>query len=135
MPQPSSSIQPECLHLRQPLPPQKMQLICTSALGSVNGKNDGKKRVFTLEPKKRLHRVIERALEVAEGDVGVDAEAFDLVKDGRVRGVGGVVAVHLAGNDDAHRRRLLLHGAHLHRRSVGAQQQAIAQRLALLVRR
>ena len=51
MPQPSSSIQPDCLHLRQPLPPQKMQLICTSALGSVKGKNEGKKRVFTLEPK------------------------------------------------------------------------------------
>ena len=27
-----------------------MQLICTSALGSVNGKNDGKNRVFTAEP-------------------------------------------------------------------------------------
>ena len=41
MPQPSSSIQPLNLHLRQPLPPQKMQLTCMSALGSVNGKNDG----------------------------------------------------------------------------------------------
>ena len=51
IPQPSNSIQPECLHLRQPLPPQKMQLICTSALGSVNGKKLGKKRVFTSEPK------------------------------------------------------------------------------------
>ena len=50
MPQPSSSIQPECLHLRQPLPPQKMQEICTSAEGSVNGKKLGKKRVFTAEP-------------------------------------------------------------------------------------
>src|SRR6185437_3404722 len=50
MPQPSNSIQPECLHLRQPLPPQKMQLICTSALGSVNGKNEGKNRVLTDEP-------------------------------------------------------------------------------------
>ena len=47
----SQPFQPECLHLRQPLPPQKMQEICTSALGSVKGKNDGKKRVFTLEPK------------------------------------------------------------------------------------
>jgi hypothetical protein len=47
MPQPSSSIQPECLHLRQPLPPQKMQLIWTSALGSVKGKKLGKKRVLT----------------------------------------------------------------------------------------
>ena len=52
MPQPSSSIQPEYLHLRQPACPQKGQLICTSALGSVKGKKDGKKRVFTLEPKK-----------------------------------------------------------------------------------
>src|SRR5579863_10455580 len=51
MPQPSSSIHPDCLHFLQPLPPQKMQLICTSALGSVNGKNDGKNRVFTEEPK------------------------------------------------------------------------------------
>ena len=41
MPQPSSSIQPLNLHLRQPLPPQKMQLTCMSALGSVKGKNDG----------------------------------------------------------------------------------------------
>ena len=51
MPQPSNSIHPEFLHLRQPLPPQKMQLIWTSALGSVKGKNDGKKRVFTADPK------------------------------------------------------------------------------------
>src|SRR5258708_2925484 len=50
MPQPRSSIQPECLHLRQPLPPQKMQLTCTSALGSVKGKKLGKNRVFTSDP-------------------------------------------------------------------------------------
>src|SRR5260370_38631467 len=52
MPQPRSSIQPECLHLRQPLPPQKMQEIWTSALGSVKGKKLGKKRVLTAEPKR-----------------------------------------------------------------------------------
>ena len=51
IPQPSSSIHPECLHFRQPFPPQKMHEICTSALGSVNGKNEGKNRVFTPEPK------------------------------------------------------------------------------------
>ena len=56
MPQPSNSIHPLALQLRQgapsrvPLPPQKMQLIWTSALGSVKGKNDGWKRVFTLDP-------------------------------------------------------------------------------------
>src|ERR1700744_6673722 len=52
MPQPSSSIHPDCLHLRQPRPPQKMQLICTSAEGSVKGKNEGKNLVLTLDPKK-----------------------------------------------------------------------------------
>src|SRR3954453_13855180 len=51
MPQPSNSIQPLCLQVRQPLPPQNMQEIDTSALGSVNGKNDGWNRVFTCEPK------------------------------------------------------------------------------------
>ena len=60
------------------------------------------------------------------------AEPFDLVEDRRVRGVERIVAVHLAGDDDAHRRRLLLHGANLHRRGVRAQQQAIARGLALL---
>src|ERR1700687_4368291 len=56
MPQPSSSIQPLALQLgqrppsRYPLPPQKIQLICTSALGSVKGKKDGENRVFTLDP-------------------------------------------------------------------------------------
>ena len=50
IPQPSSSIQPDCLHLRHPEPAQKMHEICTSALGSVKGKKLGKKRVFTPEP-------------------------------------------------------------------------------------
>src|SRR5690242_19719018 len=51
MPQPSTSIQPLCLHVRQPSPPQKLHEMDTSALGSVNGKNDGWKRVLTDEPK------------------------------------------------------------------------------------
>src|ERR1700693_3070885 len=56
MPEPSSSIQPLALQFGQraelwyPPPPQNMQEIKTSALGSVNGKNDGRKRVFTEEP-------------------------------------------------------------------------------------
>ena len=133
MPQPSSSIQPDCLHLRQPFPPQKMQLICTSARGLGEGKERRKEARFHRRAEQRLHGVVERALQVAEGDVGVDAEPLHLVKDGRVRGVGGVVAMDFAGNDDAHRRRLLLHGAHLHGRGVRAQQQAVAQRTALLV--
>src|ERR1043166_9175339 len=56
MPQPSISIQPVCLQGRQgseprlPLPPQIKQDTIISALGSVNGKNDGRKLVFTLDP-------------------------------------------------------------------------------------
>src|SRR5512140_3387768 len=56
MPEPSISIHPLVLQFGQrfvpwyPPPPQKMQLISTSALGSVKGKNDGRKRVFTDEP-------------------------------------------------------------------------------------
>ena len=108
MPQPSSSIQPECLHLRQPLPPQKMQEICTSALGSVKGKKDGKKRVLTLEPKKAFMAWSSVPLRSEKVMSWSDAEAFDLVEDGRVGGVGGVVAMDLAGDDDADGRRLLL---------------------------
>ena len=99
----------------------------------MKGKNEGKNRVLTLAPKKRLHGVVERALEIGEGDVGIDTEPLDLVKDGRVGGIGSIVAVDLAGDDNTQRRRLLFHGVDLDRRSVGAHQQPIAQRLALLV--
>src|SRR5580693_4000217 len=57
MPHPRISIHPVCLQGRQgsaprfPLPPQIKQETNISALGSVNGKNDGRKLVFTLEPK------------------------------------------------------------------------------------
>src|SRR3984957_14342350 len=56
MPQPRISIHPVCLHGRQgslprfPLPPQMKQETNISALGSVKGKNDGRKCVFTDEP-------------------------------------------------------------------------------------
>src|ERR1700679_1781139 len=51
IPHPSNSIHPECLHFLHPFPPQKIQEICTSALGSVNGKKLGKNHVFTADPK------------------------------------------------------------------------------------
>jgi hypothetical protein len=77
--------------------------------------------------------VVERALEIGEGDVGIDTQPLDLVKDGRVGRVRSIVAVHLAGDDNTQRRRLLFHGVDLDRRGVGAHQQPVAQRLALLV--
>ena len=46
--------------------------------------------------------------------------------------VGGIGAMYSSGNDDANRRRLLLHCANLHRRCMRAQQETLAQGLALL---
>jgi len=77
--------------------------------------------------------VVERALQIAEGDVGVDTETFDLMKDGRMGCILRIVAMHLAGNYDADRGRVQFHGAHLHRRGVCAEQKSIAQRPAFLV--
>src|SRR5260370_31679803 len=54
MPHPRISIHPVCLHGRHgsvprlPLPPQIKHDTYISALGSVNGKNDARKLVFTL---------------------------------------------------------------------------------------
>ena len=56
MPQPRISIHPVCLQGRHgseprlPLPPQMKHDTIISALGSVKGKNDGRKLVFTLDP-------------------------------------------------------------------------------------
>ena len=55
------------------------------------------------------------------------------MKDRRVCGVGRVVAVHLAGNHDAHWRRLRLHRPHLHGRSVRAQEHTVALRSPVLI--
>ena len=60
------------------------------------------------------------------------ARPFDLMKDGRVRGVERVVAMDFSRTHHAHRRLHLLHGANLHWRRVRAQQQAVALRLRFL---
>src|SRR3569833_3241887 len=46
MPQPRISTQPVCLHVAQPAPLQMRHATSISALGSVNGKKLGRKRVF-----------------------------------------------------------------------------------------
>ena len=53
MPAPPISIQPVPLHVRQPLPPQVPCVKSISADGSVNGKNDGRRRTPISSPKKR----------------------------------------------------------------------------------
>src|SRR5713226_1551225 len=80
----------------------------------------------------RFHGVVERALQIAARDVGIDCQTFNLVKDGRVRRVGRVVTVNFSRTHHAHRRLHLLHGANLHWRRVRAQQQAVAQWLRFL---
>src|SRR6266496_488077 len=69
----------------------------------------------------RFHRVVERTFQIAEGDVRVNGEALDLMEHRRMAGVGRIVAMHLARNDDANWRLQLLHSANLHRRSMRAQ--------------
>src|SRR6185295_9624143 len=50
IPEPPNSIQPEFLQMRQPLPLPLKQLKSNSALGSVNGKYAGRKRVTVSGP-------------------------------------------------------------------------------------
>ena len=59
--------------------------------------------------KQRFHRVVERALQIAKGNVRVDRQAFHLMKDRRVRRVGRIVAMNLSRTHHAHRRLHLLH--------------------------
>ena len=44
----------------------------------------------------RFHGVIERALQIAERDVRIDRQPFDLMKDRGVRGIGRVVAMNFS---------------------------------------
>src|SRR6516225_3204532 len=62
----------------------------------------------------------EDPLHVAEMRTLIDDEALDLMKHRRMRLI-AVAAIGAAGNDDAGRRLLREHGAHLHRRGMRAQ--------------
>src|SRR5438876_1024371 len=73
--------------------------------------------------KKLLYEILDGAGEIAEGNVRVHGEAFDLVKGERMRGVRIIAAIDLAGDNDAHGRLLLFHGADLHGRSVRAEKE------------
>ena len=66
----------------------------------MNGKKDGRKRVFTLGAKKQLGKTRKRPFQVGEGDPFIHQEAFHLMKDGQMRGVLRLVAVDAARADD-----------------------------------
>ena len=65
---------------------------------------------------------VQRAFQVGKGDALGHGQAFNLVKVPFVGGVGGFVAVALAGDDDPHRRFLGFHHPRLHRGGVRPQQ-------------
>jgi hypothetical protein len=81
--------------------------------------------VDVIDLEERLAELVQDPFEVAEMRALVDDEALDLVKLRRVGGV-GIDAIGAARADDADRRLLRQHGAHLHRRGVGPQQHARA---------
>ena len=76
---------------------------------------------LALLAKHLLHEVIERALEVAEGDALVHDQALDLVELRQVAGVRRVGAVHGARADHVDGRLLALHHVDLHAGGLGAQ--------------
>jgi hypothetical protein len=99
----------------------------SSKPGSTNGKVAGPQPHgdFAIEDgaEQRLHEVDE----MGDGDVAIDHHAFELIEGVLVRGVHFFVAEDAAGRDHAQRRTEALHAAHLHGRSVGAQQIAVGE--------
>ena len=73
--------------------------------------------------------VVDGAAQVRHGQALVDREGLDLVEDGGMRGVEVVGAEDLAGRDDVDRRGALEHGADLHRRGLGAQDETAVGRV------
>ena len=139
MPQPRISIHPVCLQGRHGIATALAASTADEAgdehLRAGLGEREERWAEAGLHTRseQRFHRVIERAFQIAEGDVRVHRQTFDLMEHRRVAGVGRIVAMDFAGNDNANRRLQLLHGANLHGRSVRAQQQSLAPRLRFLI--
>ena len=57
-----------------------------------------------------------------DADIFVDVQTFDLMEHWRVARVWRIIAVDLAGDNDANRRTHLFHGANLHWGSVRPQE-------------
>src|SRR6267378_2116458 len=62
----------------------------------------GPETSFHAGAEKLFYEIFDSAGEIAESDVGVGGQAFDLVEGEGMGGVGIVAAIDLAGNDDAH---------------------------------
>ena len=122
MPQPPSSTQPVPEHTVQPLPSQNTHVMANSADGSVNGKNDGRKRALMSGPKSAWMNasiVPSRSPSVmpwstARPSIWWNTGEWRASSVSRRNARPGITHVD--------RRALRLHHAHLHRRGVRAQQ-------------
>src|SRR5258708_3148725 len=79
-----------------------------------------------------LHEILDGSREIAKRNVRINGQAFHLMKNERVRGIGIVAAVDLARDNHADGRLALLHGANLHRRSVRAEKQRLGRAVGQL---
>ena len=112
-------------------PLSRRHWMSTSSDGSVNGKERrAKAHADLVDLEEGLAELGQNPFQMAEMRFLVDHQAFDLMEHRRMRLV-AVAAIGAARRDDADRRLLRQHGAHLHRRGVGAQQEARAVRLRI----
>ena len=124
MPQPRISIQSLPSPKRTSPGRERSHWMSTSRLGSVNGKKLGRKRILSCGTSKNaLQNSSSTQRMLATLARLVDDQPFDLMEHRRCV-ASESMPVGLAGDDDADRRLLRLHGADLHRRGVGAQKLA-----------
>ncbi len=108
--------------------PSARHWMSTSIEGEVNGKKLGRKRIFTSGTSKNaLQNSSSTHFRLPILRRLVDHEPLDLMEHRRV-GLVEVGAIGAAGADDADRRLLRQHGAHLHGARMRAQQLALARR-------
>ena len=122
MPEPPISTQPLYLQILQPAPLQIRHEISISALGSVNGKNDGRNRICGFGTEHFLHKIIKRLFQVGKAYVFVNKQTFYLVKNAVRPGRNSFVAVHAARRKRTDGRLLVFHYPHLHAGGMRTQQ-------------
>ena len=98
------------------------------------GEEVGAEAGLALLAEERLDEVVERPLEIAEGDALVHDEALDLMELRQVRGVSHVVTVYLTRTDHVDGRLLVLHGMHLRARGLRAQEHIDSRHVRCLPR-
>src|SRR5688572_23065488 len=123
MPAPMISIQPVPLTRAAAAAAHSMQLTSTSALGSVNGKYDGRKRTRALLPNRP--RANSASVPLRSTKVTSSSTASPRADRTRARVMHRTDrAGRPCRRDDADRRLMLLHRADLYGRGVAAQQDA-----------